>query len=96
MLTHDDINALAKQIAKQVEASMLTKVRPGRWLKIPEACLYARMSKNTLMECINNNEINAKKRKKGGWVVDRLSIDRYNSCNDEDVLFNDIAKRAGL
>jgi hypothetical protein len=67
-----------------------------RWLKIEEACSYAKMSRNTLMKCIDNGDIKGKKRKKGGWIIDRLSIDEYNGSVTEDALFADIARRAGL
>lgn len=52
----------------------------SRWLKISEACKYARMSKNTLMEYIKSGDIYATK-KGGNWIVDRKSIDDFY---DED------------
>lgn len=50
------------------------------------------------MECINSGFIRAKKRKIGGWIVDRISIDEYNSIDggQDEALFDDFAKRAAL
>ena len=95
-ITQKQMFELASIIAEQLEASVLSKTAHGRWLKITQACKYAQMSKNTLMECIADGEIKAKKRKKGGWIVDRCSIDEYNGHNGEDMLYNDIARRTIL
>ena len=56
-----------------------------------------RASKNTLMDMIAEGQIRAHKRP-GKWIVDRESIDEFyksGSGNDE-ALFQDFAKRAGL
>jgi excisionase family DNA binding protein len=66
-----------------------------RWLTVKEACLYSKMSKNTLMECIMSNEIKACK-KRGKWIIDRLSIDIYYADFEIETLSKDIARRAGL
>jgi hypothetical protein len=66
-----------------------------RWLKIDEACRYAKLSRPILMELIGTGEIRARLRPKGGWIVDRLSIDEYNAGHEEG-LYLDIAKRCGL
>ena len=95
-LTHNDIESLANLIANQVAVAISAQETVGRWLKIPRACRYAKISKNTLMNCILSGDIRAKKRGKGGWIVDRLSIDEYNGRNAEELLYNDIARRAGL
>ena len=91
-----NIESFANIIAKEVASVISTQTAAGRWLKIPQACSYAKMSKNTLMECIFCGDIKATKRKKGGWVVDRYSIDEYNGHNDEENLYNDIAGRITL
>ena len=66
-----------------------------RWLKIEEACKYAKLSRPVIMELITDGEIRARHRPKGGWIVDRLSIDEYN-LGHEEALYQDIAKRCGL
>jgi hypothetical protein len=63
-----------------------------RWLTITEACLYSKMSKNTLMGTIGSGHVFASKRG-GKWIVDRTSIDQYYMCGDDDRLYVDIAKR---
>jgi len=62
-----------------------------RWLSMREACLYSKMSKNTLMECINENEIKAVKRR-GKWIVDRQSIDSYYADDEAEVRVKDLLK----
>lgn len=59
-----------------------------RWLNITEACRYAKMSKNTLMECILDGYIKASK-PRGKWIVDRLSIDTYYTDEFASVLTRD-------
>ena len=95
-LTHNDIEPLASLIANQIAAIISAQETAGRWLKIPQACVYAKISKNTLMDCIISGDIRAIKRKKGGWIVDRLSIDEYNSHRIEEALYKDIAQRVDL
>ena len=68
-----------------------------RWMKIKQATKYAGLSRNSLMRLIEAEQIRARKRPVGGWVVDRASIDEYNAgSGEEDALFNDLARRAGL
>lgn len=67
-----------------------------RWLTIKEACMYAKMSKNTLMECIKSGAIKASRRRPKKIIIDRLSIDKFYESDIEDILFEDIAKRASL
>lgn len=66
-----------------------------RWLTIKEACLYAKMSKNTLMKCVRCDEIKATKRG-GKWIVDRQSIDAYYEEIEFESLSIDLARRIGL
>lgn len=47
-----------------------------KWLKLSEAMIYARMSRNTLKRDIYAGDINAGKRG-GSWIVDRESIDQF-------------------
>lgn len=63
-----------------------------RWLTVTEACLYAKMSKNTLMGTIDSGHVFASKRG-GKWIVDRKSIDQYYLCGDDGKLYADVAKR---
>ncbi len=75
----------------------MNDAQPPRWLKIRQAVEYAGMSRNSLMRLIEADSIKARKRPVGGWVVDRTSIDEYNAgSGEEDALFNDLARRAGL
>lgn len=68
-----------------------------RWLKISEATKYARLGRTMLMRLIADGEIRATKRPVGGWIVDRYSLDEYNSGgHQEAVLLADIAERIGL
>lgn len=78
-------------VTRQIEDILLS----GRWLSMPKACRYSEMSKNTLMKCIKNGDIKASK-KRGKWIVDRESIDKYYEADIENVLFNDIAQRVKL
>jgi len=50
----------------------------ARWLKVKEACRYARMSRNTLMRYVRNGDICGTKRC-GFWIIDRESIDKFYS-----------------
>ena len=90
MLTPTDISTIADQIAARLS------IYSARWLKVSDAASYAGMSRNTLFDCIANGEIKAKKRPKGGWIVDRMSIDEYNSSGSDDALFADFAKRTRI
>jgi len=68
-----------------------------RWLEISEATQYARLGRTKLMRLIADGEIRATKRPVGGWIVDRISIDEYNSGgHQEALLMADIAERIGL
>jgi Helix-turn-helix domain len=87
----EDIKKISILLIRQIENLTIF----GRWLPISKATRYSEMSKNTLMECINNGDIKASK-KRGKWVVDRKSIDEYYEADIEAALFNDIAKRVEL
>ena len=71
MLTATEI----REIAKATAAEMAATIKP-RWLEIKEACGYARVSRNTLMNYINEGHVYAFKRT-GKWIVDRESIDDF-------------------
>jgi predicted site-specific integrase-resolvase len=47
-----------------------------KWLSLPEACAYARRSRNTLLRHIREGKIIASK-PDGRWIVDRESIDSF-------------------
>jgi excisionase family DNA binding protein len=67
-----------------------------RWLTMQEACSYSKMSKNTLMECIATGNIKACK-KRGKWIVDRLSVDEYYGDGEIEVIVKDLmAKRKNI
>jgi excisionase family DNA binding protein len=84
-------------LSTEMETSDLKKLISisQRWLTIREACLYSKMSKNTLMECIEAGQIKASK-KRGKWIVDRLSIDAYYEDIEVEALYKDVARRSGL
>ncbi len=76
-LDHAEISALAELIASQVEASILSKTVPGRWLTLKEAMAYAKVgSVNTIKKWIEEGYIYGHKRS-GKWIVDRESIDNW-------------------
>ena len=92
-LSQADIAAIADELFKRLDK----RDHPPRWLLFSEAMVYARASKNTLVAMIKDGRIRATKRG-GNWIVDKNSIDEYyeaGSGNDE-ALFQDFAKRAGL
>lgn len=90
-----DVSADIKRLESKLDA-LLEAATPARWLSIKRACLYAGMSRNSLMQCINESRIRARHRPVGGWIVDRLSIDEYNSGEAEADLYADLAGRVGL
>lgn len=76
-LNHQDISALATLVASQVQADILSKLSPGRWLTLKEAMAYAKVkSEDTIRKWINEGYIYAHKRS-GQWIVDRESIDDW-------------------
>lgn len=82
----DNLETIIKELVKLVSISQ-------RWLTMREACLYAKMSKNTLMGCIADGNIKASKQR-GKWIVDRSSIDAYYEDGETEALVNDLlAKR---
>lgn len=87
----DDI----KRLEAKLDA-LLETAAPARWLTVRRAALYAGMSTNSMRQAISEGRIRATKRPVGGWIVDRLSIDEYNSGAAEDELYRDVARRAGL
>ncbi len=93
MISDKEINRIADLVTEKILAE---SCRMDRWLTVQQAKRYAKMSRNTLMDCIFDGLILGTKRKKGGWVVDRESIDEYNRNKNEDLLLNDIVKRLGV
>jgi hypothetical protein len=76
-INHQDISALSSMIASQVQADILSKLSPGRWLTLREAMAYAKVkSVTTIRAWIGNGYIYAHKRS-GQWIVDRESIDDW-------------------
>lgn len=64
-----------------------------RWLTVKEACAYAKMSRETLMQAVNLGEIRGRKRPIGGWIIDRESIDEYNA-GFEGAAWDELKRRA--
>lgn len=78
-INQQDISAISSMIASQVQADILSKLSPGRWLTLREAMDYAKVkSVTTIKEWINSGHIYAHKRT-GQWIVDRESIDDWFS-----------------
>ncbi|NPU86564.1 MAG: helix-turn-helix domain-containing protein [Syntrophaceae bacterium] len=72
---------LAAMIAKGVEANIIAKTTPGRWMTLKEAMAYAKVkSEDTIRKWINSGYIYAHKRT-GQWIVDRESIDDWFSSD---------------
>ena len=72
-----EIAKLADLIAKEVEAAVMAKLSPGRWLTLQEAMAYAKVkSTTTIRRWIDKGYIYAHKRS-GQWIVDRESIDQW-------------------
>ena len=81
----DDLTSYIKELRNLVSLSQ-------RWLSMSEACIYSKMSKNTLMLCINDGEIQAVKRR-GKWIVDRLSIDSYYTDFETETRVKDLLNK---
>lgn len=78
-INQQDISALSSMIASQVQADILAKLSPGRWLTLREAMAYAKVkSVTTIRAWIDSGYIYAHKRT-GQWIVDRESIDDWFS-----------------
>jgi hypothetical protein len=76
-INQQDISAISSMIASQVQADILAKLSPGRWLTLREAMDYAKVkSVTTIKAWINEGYIYAHKRS-GQWIVDRESIDDW-------------------
>ena len=88
----DDIRRLEAKLDAILESAAL-----ARWLSVRRAAAYAGMSANSMRQAISEGRVRATKRPIGGWIVDRLSIDEYNSGPEgENDLYRDVARRAGL
>ena len=48
-----------------------------KWLTLPEACIYARMSKNTMKKYLDAGHFSGERIESGHWRIDRESIDGY-------------------
>jgi hypothetical protein len=76
-INQQDISAISSMIAAQVQADILAKLSPGRWLTLREAMDYAKVkSVTTIRAWIDDGYIYAHKRS-GQWIVDRESIDDW-------------------
>jgi hypothetical protein len=83
-----EITALLEEVRRMSDLS-------ARWLKISDACRYAKLSRGNLTALLNSGEIRGRLRPIGGWIVDRRSIDEYNA-GGEDRAVEDLIRRAGL
>lgn len=48
-----------------------------RWLRIPEACRYASLSRNTIKAMLLDGRLSGERTPGGHWRVDRESIDAW-------------------
>lgn len=71
-----------KILAKKLTLKISTHIFDvPRWLNIDQACRYADIKRDTMMEWIDRGYIYAHERS-GEWIVDRESIDSfYNQDN---------------
>jgi excisionase family DNA binding protein len=49
----------------------------NRWLRIPEACRYAGLSRNTIKVMLLDGKLSGERTPGGHWRVDRESIDAW-------------------
>jgi len=77
-LDHQDLSAIADLVAKKISTE-LSLVTVSRWLTLDEAGDYAKLKRSTMLRLIQSGRIHAKKTSpgKGGWRVDRTSIDDW-------------------
>jgi len=76
------IQTLASDILRfQLESKMFSLIIPYlstmKWLSLDEACVYARKSRNTMLDLVKEGKIYGTKAEGGEWIVDRESIDVY-------------------
>jgi len=87
-----DTNWSAKRIKRiKLDEPSLSYLK---WLKLPEACRYARMSKNTLKKYIQLGRFSGERLESGQWRINRESIDDYFQRSDEKAL--EICRKLGL
>lgn len=77
-----NLHEIASDILRfQLDSKMLSLIIPFlgtmKWLSLDEACLYARKSRNTILDLIKEGKIYGTKAEGGEWIVDRESIDAY-------------------
>lgn len=83
-----EITALLDEVRRLTDLSQ-------RWMKVREACKYAKLSRGNIVALIEAGEIRGRYRPVGGWIVDRRSIDEYNA-GGEDRAYEDLKRRCGL
>jgi excisionase family DNA binding protein len=74
--------SLASDIIRyQLQIRMLSLIIPFlgsmKWLTLAEACIYARKSRNTLLDLIKEGRIYGTKAEGGEWIIDRETIDAH-------------------
>ena len=77
-----NLHEIASDIIRfQLESKMLSLVIPFlgsmKWLSLDEACMYARKSRNTILDLIKEGSIYGTKADGGEWIVDRATIDAH-------------------
>ena len=66
------------QLEKKILSSLIPYLSTMKWLSLQEACIYARKSRNTILELIKTGKIyGTKPEGMGDYVVDRESIDKF-------------------
>jgi len=97
-----EIEQLSKEIIRYQFSSkffslILPYIATMKWLSLPEACLYTRHSRNTLLKWIEDGKIYASKPDGSGtYIIDRQSIDNYfNELRDNARIRSRELRRAG-
>ena len=97
-----EIEQLSKEIIRyQLEKKMFSSIFPYlatmKWLTLAEACIYARCSRNTLINWMESGKIYASKPEGSGtYIIDRQSIDNYfNELRDNAKIRSRELRRVG-
>lgn len=86
----NDINQLSADIlnyilSEQLLSPAIQYLSTMKWLRLEEACLYARLGRTTMRKLIKRGNIHGSKPEgTGDWIIDRQSIDNfYNQAYDD-------------
>ena len=85
------------QVEKKILSSLIPFLGTMKWLTLAEACIYARCSRNTLINWMESGKIYASKPDGSGtYIIDRQSIDNYfNELRDNARIHSRELRRAG-